>query len=81
MPPPPDGPTDAGSAKPPGKKPNTGDNVKPRISMLATAIAAIAAAPVSAQTQGVSKNEIVIGTIQDLSGPVAGMGKPGRNGM
>ena len=55
--------------------------MKPRISMLATAIAAIAAAPVSAQTQGVSKNEILIGTIQDLSGPIAFLGKPSRNGM
>jgi branched-chain amino acid transport system substrate-binding protein len=30
---------------------------------------------------GVSKNEIVIGTIQDLSGPLAGFGKALRNGM
>ena len=31
--------------------------------------------------QGVSKTEIVIGTIQDLSGPLAGFGKQIRNGM
>ena len=32
-----------------------------------------AAAPaLAAEQQGVSKNEIVIGTIQDLSGPLAG---------
>ena len=31
--------------------------------------------------QGVSKSEIAIGTIQDLSGPVAAFGKQGRNGM
>ena len=31
--------------------------------------------------QGVTKNEVVIGTIQDLSGPIAGYGKPLRNGM
>jgi branched-chain amino acid transport system substrate-binding protein len=31
--------------------------------------------------QGVSKNEILIGTIQDLSGPLAGYGKQARNGM
>jgi len=55
--------------------------VKTRISMLAIALGAIASAPAVAQSQGVTKNEIVIGTIQDLSGPVAGMGKPGRNGM
>jgi branched-chain amino acid transport system substrate-binding protein len=34
-----------------------------------------------AQTQGVSKNEILIGTGQDLSGPLAGYSKPLRNGM
>lgn len=34
-----------------------------------------------AQTQGVSKNEIVLGTIQDLSGPIAGFGKQARNGL
>ncbi|VTU17096.1 Leucine-, isoleucine-, valine-, threonine-, and alanine-binding protein precursor [Variovorax sp. PBL-H6] len=31
--------------------------------------------------QGVSKDEIRIGTIQDLSGPLAGFGKQARNGM
>jgi len=34
-----------------------------------------------AQTQGVSKNEIVIGSIQDLSGPIAAFGKQVRFGM
>ena len=34
-----------------------------------------------AQTQGVSKNEIVLGSIQDLSGPIAGFGKQARNGL
>ena len=34
-----------------------------------------------AQTQGVSKTEVLIGTIQDLSGPLAGYGKQARNGM
>jgi len=34
-----------------------------------------------AQTQGVSKNEIVIGTVQDLSGPIVGFSKPTVNGM
>jgi branched-chain amino acid transport system substrate-binding protein len=33
------------------------------------------------QQQGVSKDEIRIGTIQDLSGPLAGFGKQARNGM
>ena len=31
--------------------------------------------------QGISKDEILIGTIQDLSGPLAGYGKQARNGM
>ena len=34
-----------------------------------------------AQQQGVTKTEILIGTIQDLSGPLAGYGKQARNGM
>jgi branched-chain amino acid transport system substrate-binding protein len=34
-----------------------------------------------AQTQGVSKTEIVIGSEQDLSGPLAAYSKPLRNGM
>ena len=51
-----------------------------------TRIAAIAALALtatlaSAQQQGVSKNEILIGTIQDMSGPLAGYGKQARNGM
>ncbi len=32
-------------------------------------------------TQGVSKTEIVLGSIQDLSGPIAGFGKQARAGM
>jgi ABC-type branched-subunit amino acid transport system substrate-binding protein len=34
-----------------------------------------------AQTQGVTKTEIVIGSIQDLSGPVVVYSKPASNGM
>lgn len=34
-----------------------------------------------AQGQGVSKTEIVVGSIQDLSGPLAGYGKQVRSGM
>jgi branched-chain amino acid transport system substrate-binding protein len=37
--------------------------------------------PAFAQQQGVTRNEILIGTIQDLSGPLAGYGKAARNGM
>lgn len=39
------------------------------------------AAPALAQTQGITPTQITIGTIQDLSGPVAAYGKQGRNGM
>lgn len=35
----------------------------------------------AADSQGISKTEIVIGTIQDLSGPVAAYGKQTRSGM
>lgn len=35
----------------------------------------------AAQSQGVTKDEILIGTIQDLSGPLAGYGKAVRQGM
>jgi branched-chain amino acid transport system substrate-binding protein len=34
-----------------------------------------------AQTQGVSKNEIVLGTAQDMSGPAVPFSKPAVNGM
>ena len=47
---------------------------------LSAALLAVAS-PVAAQTQGVTKNEILIATIQDLSGPVAAYGKAARNGM
>jgi branched-chain amino acid transport system substrate-binding protein len=50
-------------------------------STLALALLAVAAVHASAQTQGVSKNEIVLGSIQDLSGPLASLGKQVRYGM
>src|SRR5882672_12511919 len=43
--------------------------------------AAHAFAQAKAPPQGVSKDEIVVGSIQDLSGPIAGFGKQVRNGM
>ncbi len=50
--------------------------------LIATALAAaLAASGVFAQTQGVTKDEILVGTIQDLSGPIAAFGKSARNGM
>ncbi len=48
---------------------------------VAALIAAFSVGHVMAQTQGVSKNEIVLGSIQDLSGPIAGFGKQARFGM
>jgi branched-chain amino acid transport system substrate-binding protein len=51
-------------------------------STLAVAVAlALASTLAAAQQQGVTKTEILIGTIQDLSGPLAGYGKAARNGM
>jgi branched-chain amino acid transport system substrate-binding protein len=51
----------------------------------AAALATLALAPALASAQnanqGVSKNEIVLGSIQDLSGPIAGFGKQVRLGM
>jgi branched-chain amino acid transport system substrate-binding protein len=51
-------------------------------SALALALAAgLAAGGAAAQTQGVNKGELVVGSIQDLSGPIAGFGKQIRLGM
>ena len=50
-------------------------------STLALAVLALATSLAVAQQQGVSKNEILVGTIQDFSGPLAGYGKQARNGM
>lgn len=46
-----------------------------------TTLALALAAPLALATQGVTKDEIVIGSIQDLSGPLAGFGKQVRLGM
>jgi branched-chain amino acid transport system substrate-binding protein len=48
--------------------------------LIAAALAA-SAGVVAAQQQGVSPSEIVIGSIQDLSGPIAAYGKQARQGM
>ncbi|MCL4745677.1 MAG: ABC transporter substrate-binding protein [Burkholderiaceae bacterium] len=45
------------------------------------AVAAFAAAGSAFAQQGVSTNEILLGSIQDLSGPIAGFGKQVRLGM
>jgi branched-chain amino acid transport system substrate-binding protein len=49
--------------------------------LLAGLLAAAGVAQAQMPTQGVSKTEIVIATIQDLSGPVAAYGKAARNGI
>ncbi|MBP6816513.1 MAG: ABC transporter substrate-binding protein [Burkholderiaceae bacterium] len=48
---------------------------------LIAAAALLASGVAFAQSQGVSKTEITIGSIQDLSGPLAGFGKQVRLGM
>lgn len=48
---------------------------------LAASLALAGAATLAQANQGVSKNEIVLGSIQDLSGPLAGFGKQVRLGM
>jgi branched-chain amino acid transport system substrate-binding protein len=59
--------------------------MKITIRTLVTAALALAGTAALAQSkappQGVSKDEILIGSIQDLSGPIAGFGKQVRNGM
>ncbi|MEO8559668.1 MAG: ABC transporter substrate-binding protein, partial [Rhodospirillales bacterium] len=55
-----------------------------RVALLG-AVFGLAATPAFAQTkttnQGISANEIVIGTHQDLSGPIKSWGVPVSNGM
>ena len=48
---------------------------------LALAVLALLGTAHAQAPQGVSKTEITIGTIQDLSGPIAAFGKQARNGM
>ena len=54
--------------------------MKLKSTLAAAAVVALGSVPAFAQ-QGVSANEILIGTIQDMSGPLAGYGKQARNGM
>ena len=54
--------------------------MKLKLSLLFVALAT-ASSLCAAQQQGISKTEILVGTIQDLSGPLAGYGKQARNGM
>jgi hypothetical protein len=56
--------------------------MRSKLTRLAAALLCAATAGMAgAQTQGVGKDEIVIGTMQDLSGPLAGLSKPYRNGL
>jgi branched-chain amino acid transport system substrate-binding protein len=61
---------------------STGDKMK-RLHLSALAALSLVATFAQAQNsnQGVSKTEITLGSIQDLSGPLAGFGKQIRNGM
>jgi branched-chain amino acid transport system substrate-binding protein len=54
--------------------------MKPLSIAVATALSLLAGASL-AQSQGVSKDEILVGSIQDLSGPIAAFGKAVRQGM
>ncbi|MBS0440430.1 MAG: ABC transporter substrate-binding protein [Proteobacteria bacterium] len=52
------------------------------LNLMAAALLALAGTAAQAQaTQGISKTEILLGSIQDLSGPIAGFGKQVRQGM
>ncbi len=53
----------------------------PSLVLCAALAAAAFVPPAIAQTQGVSKSEIAIGSILDLSGPIAGPSKQARNGL
>jgi branched-chain amino acid transport system substrate-binding protein len=55
--------------------------MKRALNLLAAAVLATAASAPALAQQGVSKSEILIGSIQDLSGPIAAFGKQARNGM
>ena len=49
--------------------------------LVALACAAAVSGPAFAQSQGIAKDKITLGSIQDLSGPLAGFGKQVRLGM
>ena len=51
------------------------------LATLALVTTAASAATPAGAAQGVSKDEILLGSIQDLSGPIAGFGKQARLGM
>ncbi|MCF8154485.1 MAG: ABC transporter substrate-binding protein [Rhodoferax sp.] len=55
--------------------------MKKKTTLALAAIALTATVSIAAEQQGVTKTEILVGSIQDLSGPLAGYGKQLRNGM
>jgi branched-chain amino acid transport system substrate-binding protein len=55
--------------------------MKRTLSTLFAATLALVAGASLAQSQGVSKNEILVGSILDMSGPLAAFGKATRQGM
>jgi branched-chain amino acid transport system substrate-binding protein len=55
--------------------------MKTQLTLLMSAALALTTGAAMAQSQGVTKDEIVLGSIQDLSGPIAGFGKQVRMGM
>ena len=56
--------------------------LKPIATVIALSLgASLAMAQKAAPTQGVSKDEILVGSIQDLSGPLVGFGKQTRLGL
>jgi branched-chain amino acid transport system substrate-binding protein len=55
--------------------------MKQKTTLALAAIALTATVSIAAEQQGVTKTEILVGSIQDLSGPLAGYGKQLRNGM
>ena len=54
--------------------------MKHTLTLIAASLA-LASTAALAQSQGVTKDELVLGSIQDLSGPLAGFGKQVRFGM
>jgi branched-chain amino acid transport system substrate-binding protein len=55
--------------------------MKIKLSLVAAAMVLTVGAAMAQKSQGVSKTEITLGSIQDLSGPLAGFGKQVRLGM
>ncbi|MFN3564970.1 MAG: ABC transporter substrate-binding protein [Burkholderiaceae bacterium] len=52
-----------------------------KLKLLVAAALSAASLWAAAQSPGITKTEIVVGTIQDLSGPIAAFGKQARNGL